>query len=153
VSRNCLQGRPGLLPTADRVRRWPSGLVGTLCGLLVFAAPVFGGNEWILWTQEAATDTELLPANQMAWRPAATFESKAACFADASAKAEELANKLRASDRLVMERKIEVQRLGLGSDHLAVKSTFTAGLYNGARMWTFYRCLPETMEPRGEKAK
>ena len=131
----------------------PSGLVTMLCGLLTFVAPVFAGDEWVLWSQEVATDTELLPVNQMAWRRVATFESKAACFANASSKAEELANTLRTSDRTVMERKIEVQRLGLASDHLAVKSTFTAGLYDGARMWTFYRCLPDTMEPRGAKAK
>jgi hypothetical protein len=132
---------------------WPSGLVTTLCGLLTFAVPAFAGGEWILWSQEVATDPELVPANQTAWRRVATFESKAACFADASSKAEELANTLRASDRIIKERKIEVQRLGLGSDHLAVKSTFTAGLYDGARMWTFYRCLPDTTEPRGTKAK
>ena len=124
-----------------------------LCGLVIFVTPVFAEGDWVLWTQDVATDTELLPANQMAWRRAAVFESKAACFADASARAEELANTLRASDRIVKERKIEVQRLGLASDHLAVKSTFTAGLYNGARMWTFYRCLPDTMEPRGAKAR
>ena len=131
--------------------RWPNGVVTMLCSLVSFVAPVFAEGDWVLWTQEAATDTELLPANQMAWRRVATFESKAACFADASARAEELANALRAADRIVKERKIEVQRLGLASDHLAVKSTFTAGLYDGARMWTFYRCLPDTMEPRGAK--
>ena len=124
-----------------------------LCGLVIFVAPVFAEGDWVLWIQDVATDTELLPANQMAWRRAAAFESKAACFADASASAEELANTLRASDRIVKERKIEVQHLGLASDHLAVKSTFTAGLYNGARMWRFYRCLPDTMEPRGAKAR
>ena len=131
--------------------RWPNGVVTMLCSLVSFVAPVFAEGDWVLWTQEAATDTELLPANQMAWRRVATFESKAACFADASARAEELANSLRAADRIVKERKIEVQRLGLASDHLAVKSTFTAGLYDGARMWTFYRCLPDTLEPRGAK--
>src|SRR5262245_21102195 len=124
-----------------------------LCGLVIFVTPLFAEGDWVLWTQDVATDTELLPANQMAWRRAATFESKAACFTDASARAEELANTLRASDRIVKDRKIEVQRLGLASDHLAVKSTFTAGLYNGARMWTFYRCLPDTMEPRATKPK
>jgi hypothetical protein len=134
-------------------QRWPCILVTMLCCLFTFVAPLFAAGEWVLWTQEVATDTELLPANQMAWRRGATFESKAACFADASSKAEELANTLRASDRIVKERKIEVQRLGLASDHLAVKSTFIAGLYDGARMWTFYRCLPDTMEPRGAKAK
>jgi len=133
--------------------RWPSGVVTTLCGLLTVVAPVFAEGDWVLWTQDVATDTDLVPANQMAWRRVATFESKTACFADASSKAEELANTLRASDRIVKERKIEVQRLGLGSDHLAVKSTFTAGLYDGERMWTFYRCLPHPMEPRGAKAK
>ena len=106
-----------------------------------------------MWTQDVATDTELLPADRMAWRRVATFESKAACFAEASSMSDELATALRASDRTVKERKIEVQRLGVGSDHLAVKSSFTAGLYNGARMWTFYRCLPDTMEPRAAKAK
>ena len=133
--------------------RWPNGVVTMLCSLVGFAAPVFAEGDWVLWTQEVATDTELLPANQMAWRRVTTFESKAACFADASARAEELANSLRAADRIVKERKIEVQRLGLASDHLAVKSTFTAGLYDGARMWTFYRCLPDTMAPRGAKAR
>lgn len=54
---------------------------------------------------------------------------------------------------MVKERKIEVQRLGLGSDHLAVKSTFTEGLYAGARMWTFFRCLPDPIEPREAKGR
>jgi len=120
--------------------------------LVSFVTPVFAEGDWVLWTQDVATDTDLLPANQMAWRRTAAFESKAACYADASARAEELANTLRASGRVVKERTIEVQRLGLASDHLAVKSTFTAGLYDGARMWTFYRCLPDTIEPRGAKA-
>src|SRR5215470_19288746 len=124
-----------------------------LCSLVGFVAPVFAEGDWVLWIQDVATDTELLPANQMAWRRVATFESKAACFADASARAEELANSLRAADRIVKERKIEVQRLGLASDHLAVKSTFNAGLYDGARMWTFYRCLPDTVVPRGPQGK
>src|SRR5262245_19141725 len=134
-------------------QRGPCVIVTMLCCLFTFVVPVFAVGEWVLWTEEVATDPELLPANQMAWHRGETFESKPACFADASSKAEELANTLRASDRTVKERKIEVQRLGLASDHLAVKSTFTAGLYDGARMWTFYRCLPDTMEPRATKPK
>jgi hypothetical protein len=128
-------------------------MVGTLYVLVCLVAPVFAEGDWVLWTQDAATDTDLVAADQMAWRRTAAFDSKATCFADASKRAEELANTLHASDRVVKERKIEVQRLGLASDHLAVKSTFTAGLYDGARMWTFYRCLPATMEPRGATAK
>ncbi|HTY77317.1 MAG TPA: hypothetical protein VMI34_05825 [Candidatus Bathyarchaeia archaeon] len=135
-----------------RICGWLGALRTTLCGLLALAAPVSADGEWGLWSRDVATDTELLPADQMAWRRIAAFESKAACFADASSRAEELAAALRASDRTVRERKIEVQRLGLASDQLAVKSTFTAGLYDGARMWTFYRCLPHPAVPRETKA-
>ena len=134
------------------MRRWPGYLTTILCGLLAVVTSVSADTEWILWSRDVATDTELLPANQMAWRRVATFDSKPPCFTDASSRAEALATTLRASDRIVKERKIEVQRLGLGSDQLAVKSTFTAGLYDGARMWTFYRCLPHSTVPRDTKA-
>ena len=134
------------------MRRWPGYLVTILCGWLAVVTSASADTAWILWSRDVATDTELLPADQMAWRRIATFDSKPACFTDASSRAEELATALRASDRIVNERKIEVQRLGLGSDQLAVKSTFTAGLYDGARMWTFYRCLPHPTVPRDTKA-
>jgi hypothetical protein len=126
-------------------------VVYTLCSLLALAASASAETAWVLWSQEVATEPELVTEDKTAWRRIAAFESKSACFADASTKAEELAGMLRASDRTVKERKIEVQRLGLGGDHLAVKSTFNAGLYDGARMWTFYRCLPDTVEPRGRR--
>lgn len=98
-----------------------------------------------------ATKPGLATEDTKAWRPIAAFESKSGCFLDASTKAEALARVLRLSDGTDKERKIEVQRLGLGGDHLAVKSTFSGGLFDGARMWTFYRCLPDTVNPRGPK--
>jgi hypothetical protein len=91
--------------------------------------------------------------DKKAWRRIAAFDSKSACFSDASTKAEELAGILRSSDGTDKERKTEVQRLGLGADHLAVKSTFSGDLFDGARMWTFYRCWPDTVDPRGPKGK
>ena len=83
----------------------------------------------------------------------ASAQNKWVLYADASSRAEELARTLRDVDPMVKERNIEVQRLGLGSDHLAVKSTFTEGLYAGARMWTFFRCLPDPIEPREAKGR
>jgi hypothetical protein len=123
--------------------------IGSVLLMFALATSASGESAWVLWTQDVATDPDLVTKNKTAWRRIAAFEGKSACFADASTRAEELAGMLRASDRIVKERKIEVQRLGLGEDHLAVKSTFNAGLYDGARMWTFYRCLPDTVEPRG----
>jgi hypothetical protein len=103
---------------------------------------------WVLWSQEVATEPGLAAEDKKAWRPLATFESKSGCFSDASTKAEEEVGirRLYGTDK---ERKIEVLRLGLGGDHLAVKSTFTGGLFDGARMWTYYRCLPDNVAPRG----
>jgi hypothetical protein len=124
-----------------------------VCGLLGVAASASAQSEWVLWIQDVATDTDLVPAHGMAWRRLARFDGKTSCYADASSRAEELARALRDVDRMVVERKIEVQRLGLGSDHLAVKSTFTEGLYAGARMWTFFRCLPDPIEPREAKGR
>jgi len=135
------------------MRRIAHTAVVVCCGFQFLSVSAFAEGAWVLWSQEAATDPDLVPADKMAWRRVATFDSKPACFTDASVKAEALASTLRSSDSLVKERKIEIQRLGLASDHLAVKSTFTAGLYDGARMWTFYRCLPDTAVPRGPQGK
>lgn len=130
----------------------PSVVLALACGLLL-ATPASAQGEWVLWSQDAATDTDLVPASGTAWRRLATFDGKAPCYTDASSRAEELARTLRDVDRMVKERTIQVQRLGLGSDHLAVKSTFTEGLYAGARMWTFFRCLPDPIEPREAKGR
>lgn len=132
---------------------WPRLCFALVCGLLGVAASVSAQSEWVLCTRDAATDTDLVPAHGMTWRRLATFDGKASCYADASSRAEGLARALRDVDRMVKERKIEVQRLGLGSDHVAVKSTFTEGLYAGARMWTFFRCLPDPIEPREAKGR
>ena len=128
----------------------------TIVGAALLAATASSASAecaWVLWSQEVATEPGLAAEDKKAWRPIATFESKPACFSDASAKAEELAGILRAFDGTDKERKTEVQRLGLGGDHLAVKSTFNGGLFDGARMWTFYRCLPDTVDPREPKGR
>ena len=123
----------------------------TLASLLLLLSSVsvaHAENAWVLWSQDIATEPGLAAEDKKAWRPLATFESKSGCFSDASTKAEEEvgSRRLYGTDK---ERKIEVLRLGLGGDHLAVKSTFTGGLFDGARMWTYYRCLPDNVAPRG----
>ena len=124
-------------------------LIATILLLLASVSVAHAENAWVLWSQEVATEPGLAAEDKKAWRPLATFESKSGCFSDASTKAEQEAGILRLSDGTDKERKIEVLRLGLGGDHLAVKSTFTGGLFDGARMWTYYRCLPDNVAPRG----
>ena len=123
-------------------------LIATILLLLASVSVAHAENAWVLWSQEVATEPGLAAEDKKAWRPLATFESKSGCFSDASTKAEEEvgSRRLYGTDK---ERKIEVLRLGLGGDHLAVKSTFTGGLFDGARMWTYYRCLPDNVAPRG----
>ena len=125
----------------------------TLLCLLTLATSAAAEAQWVLWSQEVATEPGLAAEDKKAWHRIAVFDSKSACFSDASTSADELAGMLRSSYPADKERKIEVQRLGLGADHLAVKTSFTGGLFDGARMWTFYRCLPDTVDPRGARAK
>ena len=135
------------------IKRSPRLVVTTLFWLLAVATSGSAESVWLLWSQEVATEPGLVTADKTPWRRIAAFDSKLACFSDASTKAEELAGVLRSSYPADKERTIEVQRLGLGSDHLAVKSSFSGGLFDGARMWMFYRCLPDTVDPRGPKRK
>jgi hypothetical protein len=135
------------------IKRSPRLVVTTLFSLLAVATSGSAESVWLLWSQEVATEPGLVTADKTAWRRIAAVDSRSACFSDASAKAEELAGVLRSSYPAEKERTIEVQRLGLGADHLAVKSTFSGGLFGGARMWTFYRCWPDTVDPRGPKGK
>jgi hypothetical protein len=123
-------------------------LIAAILLLLASVSVAHAENAWVLWSQEIATEPGLAAEDKKAWRPLATFESKSGCFSDASTKAEEElgSRRLYGTDK---ERKLEVLRLGLGEDHLAVKSTFTGGLFDGARMWTYYRCLPDNVAPRG----
>jgi|GEM_PF-673506 len=122
-------------------------LAATLCCLPIFAAAASAESSWVLWSQDVATEPGLVTEDKKAWHHIGAFDSKAACFADASTKAEGLAY---GADK---ERKIEVLRLGLGGDHLAVKSRFGGGLFDGALLWTYFRCLPDAVDPRGPKGK
>jgi hypothetical protein len=135
------------------IKRSARLVVTTLFWLLAVATSGSAESVWLLWSQEVATEPGLVKVDKTAWRRIAAFDSKSACFSDASTKAEELARVLRSSYPADKERTIEVQRLGLGADHLAVKSSFSGGLFDGARMWTFYRCLPDTVDPREPKRK
>ena len=116
------------------------GFVPFYC-LFILATAGSAESSWVLWTQDVATEPGLVAQDKKAWSRVATFPNKLACFTDASARAEGLA--YGASEY----RKMEVLRLGLGEDHLAVKSRFTGGLFDGALMWTYYRCLPDTADP------
>jgi hypothetical protein len=117
------------------------------CVFFFFAQPGSAEDRWVLWTQDVATEPGIVADDKKVWSRLGTFDSKAACFTDASAKAEGLA--YGASEH----RKVEVLRVGLGEDQLAVKSRFSGGLFDKALLWTYYRCLPDTVVPRPLKTK
>ena len=102
------------------------------------------GSAWVLWTQEASTQPELVTSDEKEWRRLAAFENKPACLADASAKAEALAKILSSIPSLA---RAGIERFR--EDYLAVKSTFSDGVI----MWTFYQCWPDSVDPRGPKGR
>jgi hypothetical protein len=89
----------------------PRILLPLFC-LLALATSAPAESVWVLWSQEVATEPGLVTEDKKAWRRLAVFDSKSACFSDASTRAEGLAY---GSDQ---DRKIQVLRLGLGEDHL-----------------------------------
>lgn len=114
-----------------------------LCVMFLFS--------WVLWTQEEASQAGLLTADEKVWHRMAAYDSKLACVSDASTRAEALADILRAAYtsskyRADKGRKVEVQQVG--EDYLAVQSTFVGGRLDGLRVWTFYQCWPNTVDPR-----
>jgi hypothetical protein len=62
--------------------------------LLTVATSASGASAWVLWSQEVATEPVLVTKGKTAWLRVAALESKWACFADASTRAEELAGML-----------------------------------------------------------
>ena len=102
-------------------RAYASCTVVPLYCFLILATAESVESGWVLWTQDVATEPGLVAKDKRVWARVATFDSKRACFTDASARAEGLA--YGASEH----REMEILRLGLGEDHLAVKSRFTGG--------------------------
>ncbi len=135
-------------------RHWVRGVVATIWSLLALTTSASAETSWVLWTQDTRIDLDRPddPARNLisAWRYVDAFDSRAACKAGGLSNAATMAELL---NKPVIDGRPDWSATASGSSVMARWIVTGVLARPGKQLLINYQCFPDTIAPRGPKAK